>query len=124
MTDFGISEQSLSDHSTIFCKLPVMVSSLPIRTVQTYYKLSSIDTCAFSADIFASSLYFNSSSTAASYSQQFYNVLLSILDKHAPLKTTFCRSSLRKPFLTDEILEQKCECSRLQSIFRRDKKSH
>src|SRR5688572_14571988 len=34
MTDFGVLEQPLSDHSKIFCKLPEMVNSLPTRTVQ------------------------------------------------------------------------------------------
>ena len=47
VTDFGVSEQSLSDHSAIFCKLPAMVSSPLTRTVKTYRKLSSIDTHAF-----------------------------------------------------------------------------
>ncbi len=68
MIDFGVSEQSLSDDSAIFCKLPVTVNSLLTRTVTTYRKLSSIDFGAFSADIMASSLYSNPSLTPASYS--------------------------------------------------------
>src|SRR5688572_29231417 len=47
MIDFGVSGQSMSDHSEIFCKLPVTVNSLPTRTVKTYCKLSSIDIVAF-----------------------------------------------------------------------------
>src|SRR6201995_962152 len=34
-----------------------------------------------------------------------------------------CRSNPRKPFISDEILEQKSECSRLEFIFRRDKEN-
>ena len=120
MIDFGVFEQSLSDHSAIFCKLPTTVNSLPTRTVKTYRKLSSIDATAFSTDILASSLYTNPSSTVESFSQQLHSVLSSILDKHAPLKTICCRSNPRKPFITDEILEQKSERSRLERIFRKD----
>lgn len=120
--DYGVSEQSMSDHSAIFCRLPVPVNSLPSRTVKTYRKLSSIDTSAFSADILASSLYSNTSHTVASYSQQLSSVLLSILDKHAPLRSICCRSNPRKPFISDEILIQKKERSKLESIFRHDKK--
>ena len=122
MTDFGVSELSLSDHSAIFCKLPIKVDSLPTRTLKTYRKLSSIDNCAFSADILSSSLYSNPSSTVASYSQQLHSVLSSILDKHAPVKTITCRSNPRKPFITDDILTQKSKRSKLESIFRKDKK--
>src|SRR5690349_14163302 len=68
MIDIGVSEQSLSDHSEILCKLPVSVNSLFTRTAKTYRKLSSIDIVAFSADIMASSLYSNPSLTAASFS--------------------------------------------------------
>src|SRR5690349_8713462 len=71
----------------------------------------------------ASSLYSNPSLTAASFSHQFHSVLSSILDKHAPLKTICCRSNPRKPFISDRILEQKSKRSRLEFIFRRDKKN-
>ena len=124
MIDFGVTEQSLSDHCAVFCKLPVTVNSLPTRTIKTYRKLSSINTNAFSADILASSLYSNPSATVASYLHQFHSVLSSILDKHAPLKTICCRSNPRKPFITDEILKQKSERSRLESIFRKNRKMH
>jgi len=122
MIDFGVFEQTLSDHNAVFCKLPATVNSLPARTIKTYRKLTSIDATAFSKDILASSLYTNPSSTVASFSQQLHSVLSSILDKHAPLKTICCRSNSRKPFITDEILKQKSERSRLERIFRNDKK--
>jgi len=124
ISDFGVSEQSLSDHSAIFCKLPVAVNCLPTRTLTTYRKLSSIDINSFSADIQSSSLYTNPSSTVENYSQQLSSVLLSILDMHAPLKTICCRSNPRKPFITDEIMEQKSKRSKLESIFRKDKKKN
>jgi len=124
ITDFGVYEQSLSDHSAIFCKLPIVANSLPTRSVKTYRKLSSIDINAFSDDIKSSSLYSSPSSTVANYSQQLNSVLLSLLDKHAPLKTISCRANPRKPFITDEILEQKSKRSKLESIFRKDKKKN
>ena len=97
--------------------LSASVNSLLTGTAKTYCKLSSINIAAFSAGIMASSLYSSPSLTAAGYTQQFHSVLSSILEKHAPFKTNCCQSNPKKSFISHEILEQKSERSRLESIF-------
>ena len=69
---------------------------------------------------FSSTLYTNPATTLYEFSNQFFNVLSSILDKHAPQKTITCRSQATQPFITPEIKEEKSKCSYLESIYRKN----
>ena len=121
ISECSITNPGISDHSAILCKLPITASNRPSRLVKTIRKFSSINIKDFSADILSSSLYYDPSSTLSKFTEQFHDVLTSVLDKHAPLKTISCRSTPNKPYYTPEIAEQKRERSRLESIYRNDK---
>ena len=121
VSDCVLTDPGLSDHLAFLCKLPVSISARPSRTVKTIRKFSSINIKDFSNDILASSLYSNPSSTLSKFTEQFHDILTSILDKHAPKKTIECRSTPNKPYYTPEIAEQKSERSRLETIYRNDK---
>ena len=117
----GVSEFNISDHKAVHCQIPSTVTSpSPSRIKKIIRKISAIDINNFSSDIRASSLYTNPASTLSSFCQQFHSVLSSLLDKHAPPKQIVCRAHPTKPFITPDILLQKKERSRLESIFRLD----
>src|SRR5207244_12524929 len=82
--------------------------------------IKSIDTISFSNDIFSSSLYTAPLSSLNAYILQFSSTL-SLLDKHAPLKTITCPSQQRKPFITDDIVKEKAKRCKLETIYRRNK---
>src|SRR3989442_14340675 len=86
--------------------------------IQHYYR--SINLNSFSNDILSSALFFSPPSTSLqSYLHLFNSTLLSVLDKHAPLKTVTCPARPKKPFITPEILSQKSKRSKLETIFRK-----
>src|SRR5207244_7408964 len=85
------------------------------------FNIKSINTTAFSNDIFSSALYTAPFSSLNACILQFSSTLSLLLDKHAPLKTVTCPSQQRKPFITDDILKEKTIRSRLETIYRRNK---
>ena len=120
-SSFGVSEFCFSDHSATHCQIPITAAtSSPSRIKKTIRKISAINTDNFSSDIRASSLYINPENTLSSFCHQFDSIISAILDKHAPLKQITCRAQPTKPFITPDILLQKKERSRLESIFRLD----
>ena len=114
-------EPFLSDHSAISCNFSAETTIQPTRTTKTYRKISSINLDQLSADIYSSSLYSNLSSNLEEYTRQFSAVLSTLLDKHAPTKTTTCRTSQPKPFINAEILQQKKIRSKLETAYRKNK---
>ena len=114
----GVTDFCLSDHKAVHCQIPTNVTSRPTRIYKTVRKISSIDTVEFSSDIMSSSLYTNPEPTLSKFCLQFESVLSTLLDEHAPPKQIFCRANKTKPFITPDILSQKKERSRLESIFR------
>ena len=111
----------ISDHLLILCNLSIPIKTRPTRIIKTTRPINKIDTKLFSNDIFASVLYSSPATTLAAYAQQFSDTLSTLLDKHAPLKTSSCPSTPSKPFITPEIRREKSKRSRLESIFRSSK---
>jgi len=111
----------ISDHLLILSNFSIPVKSRPTRIMKTTRPINKIDTEQFSKDIFASVLYSSPATTLAAYVQQFSETLTTLLDKHAPLKTSSCPSTPSKPFITPEIRREKSKRSRLESIFRSTK---
>lgn len=116
--DFYLTDPHLSDHHAIIYKLPMSSCIRPSRIVKEIRKFSIINTDDFSNDIISSSLYSDPSSTLSIFTKQFHDILTSILDKHAPLKTVSCRSTPNKPYYTPEIAIQKSLRSKLETIYR------
>ena len=118
-TDFTIP--SLSDHYAIFSILSVPRRTRSPRITKFVRSLNKINPVNFSRDILSSELYSCPALTLDTYLNQFNSTLSRLLDKHAPLKSISCPSKLKKPFITDEILQAKSERSKLESIYRKSK---
>jgi len=114
----GLTDFCLSDHKAVTCQISSTVTSSPSRIKKTIRKISAIDIHNFSSDICESSLYANPESSLSAFCHQFESVITTLLDKHAPSKQIVCRAHPTKSFITPEILQQKKERSRLESIFR------
>ena len=111
----------ISDHRFISSTLSIPINSRAPRITKLTRPINSINTIDFSNDILASTLYSSPASTLAPYLDQFSSVLSTLLDKHAPQKTTSCLSRPHKPFITPEIKTEKSKRSRLETIFRKNK---
>jgi hypothetical protein len=114
----------ISDHEFISSTLSIPTNSRSPRITKLTRPINSINITNFSNDILASTLYTSPASTLATYLEQFSSVLSTLLDKHAPQKTTSCLSRPHKPFITPEIKIAKSKRSRLESIFRKNRTPH
>jgi len=114
----------ISDHEFISSTLSIPTNSRSPRITKLTRPINSINITNFSNDILASTLYTSPASTLALYLDQFSSVLSTLLDKHAPQKTTSCLSRPHKPFITPEIKIAKSKRSRLESIFRKNRTPH
>ena len=116
------TDPNLSDHLAILTDISVPSHSSPSRSpriTKTIRNIKAINTTSFSNDILASCLYTSPANTLCEFSQQFNTTLSSLLDNHAPLKTISCPSKPRKPFITDNIFNEKSKRSKLENISRR-----
>ena len=101
--------------------LSIPTNSRSPRIVKVTRPIKSINTVNFSNDILASCLYTSPAFTLTLYIEQFTTTLSTLLDKHAPQKTTSCLSRPHKPFITPEIKKEKSKRSKLETIYRKDK---
>lgn len=119
ISDIRHSEPALSDHYAIHASLAFPINSRPARVTKSTRSLAKINYTTLSADIRASDLYTTQTSDLATYMETFRTTLTALLDKHAPLKTTSCKSIPDKPFITPEIKAQKAKRSRLETVYRK-----
>lgn len=111
----------ISDHRVLLSTLAIPTKSrLPRITKQTR-ATNSINIADFSYDVLTSCLYTSPATTLIAYVAQFTTTLSSLLDKHAPLKTTSCLARPHKPFITPEIKTEKSKRSKLETIYRNDR---
>ena len=119
ITSVSSTDLGISDHLAISSSPAIPIKTRPPRITKATRCYRSIDPAAFSNDILMSSLYTCPADNLTSYVDQFNTTLLSVLDKHAPLKTMTFNQRIHKPFITDEIRLQKSKRSKLETIFRR-----
>jgi Reverse transcriptase (RNA-dependent DNA polymerase)/Endonuclease-reverse transcriptase len=111
----------ISDHELILSTLSIPTNSRSPRIVKLTRPINTINTVNFANDIRTSCLYTSPATTLAKYIEQFTTTLTTLLDKHAPQKTTSCLSRPHKPFITPEIKNEKSKRSKLETIFRKDR---
>ena len=111
----------ISDHYTVHCAITVPSHRRPPITTKLTRAFRSIDIESFSNDITASDLYSTTPTSLDTYLSLFNTTLISLVDKHAPLKSTKCSSKTSKPFITKDILKEKQKRSKLESIYRKTK---
>jgi hypothetical protein len=109
----------LSDHFAIHAILKVPTYSRPPHTTKFTRSLRSIDVSAFSNDILNSPLHSTQPLNLDSYISLFNSTLSSLVDKHAPLKSTSFSPRTQKPYITPIIRAAKSIRSKLETIYRR-----
>jgi hypothetical protein len=123
ISEIGTIDLFLSDHSTVFCHLPISSNSRPSRITKTIRKFSAINPEAFSSDVLSSVLFTKPAETLPDLIEQFQSVLSTLLDKHAPSKIISYRSSPNKPFYSAALKDEKSKRSYLESIYRKTRSS-
>ena len=101
-----IRDPAISDHRAIHCKLNLWKPVYAKKMVHPQ-KLRSIDLNCFSEDILASLLLSQPSSDFQSLVSRYNSVLLSLLGKHAPLKSKCVTIRPFAAWYTPEVAEQK-----------------
>ena len=121
ISDIKQSFPALSDHYAVHSSLQFPVNVRPSRITKTFRCLSKINYAQLNSDILSSELYSSPASNLSDYLSLFKSTLSTLLDKHAPMKTVSCKSKPDKPFITQEIREQKAKRARLETIYRKTK---
>jgi hypothetical protein len=111
MIESPVTDYYLSDHTFVVCNLLVTKPKLTERTF-TYRKFKSIDIVAFKNDIMASPLnkikHGPQTPDEVNTMVKLYNeVLTTLINKHAPLKTKTVKTRNVIPWTTAEVTELK-----------------
>lgn len=106
MIKIWIRDLAISDHRAIHCELNLRKPVFAKKMVH-FRKLRSINLNCFSEDIRTSPLFNQPSSDLQSPVFRYNSVLLSLLDKHAPLKSRCVTVRLSAAWYTPEVAEQK-----------------
>ena len=121
LSDLDYTIPCISDHYAIMSSISVSPHQHPSRVTKTIRSIRKINLEAFSNDILSSPIYTTTAETLDSFLSIFSNTLKCLLDKYAPLRQITTSSRKPKPFITPEILSEKSERFRLESIWRNAK---
>src|SRR5271155_3696785 len=116
ISDLDHTIPSISDHYAIKSSISVSAYPRPLRITKTIRSLRKINLEAFSNDILSSPIYTTTADTLDSYLSIFSNTPKRLLDKYPPTRKIITSSNKSKPFITPEILTEKSERSRLESV--------
>ncbi|XP_072033093.1 uncharacterized protein [Amphiura filiformis] len=109
-----------SDHFAVHCKLNLNKPGYA-KNQTTYRKLKMINHVDFDCDIRNSELITNPKTDLSGLINQYNEILCSILEKHAPLKSRTVTLRPRNPWYNDEIADAKKKRKRLERRWRKSK---
>ncbi len=115
-------DHRISDHDSIICVFKAKRPPLERKTV-TSRKTKGIDETEFAKDIASSVLATDLSDIPDTCVNQYESTLLSLLDKHAPLKSQTVVLRDKRPWITDDVKQMKRERRRLERTWRKDKQN-
>src|SRR5271167_1463924 len=121
LSDLDHTIPSISDHYAIKSSISVSAYPRPSRITKAIRSLRKINLEGFSNDILSSPIFTTTADTLDSYLSIFSNTLNCLLDKYAPTRKITTSSTKSKAFITPEILIEKTERSRLETIWRNEK---
>lgn len=111
----------ISDHFTVIADLDVDMGNLLTTPKRIHFRnIKKINLTAFKDDILHSDLIKKPCQTANALTTQFIQVLSTLLDKHAPLKTKKVISKPPNPWMTPEILSAKRQRRYLERVWRKN----
>ena len=100
--NLSVNNPVISDHFAVHCTLAIKRPPKAKLTI-TSHKLHTIDSDNLRHDVLSSTLYNSPSQEITELCDQYDLVLLSILDKHAPLRTRIITLRPNAPWYSDEI---------------------
>ena len=118
--NLSVNDPVISDHFAVHCTLAIKRPPKAKLTISSR-KLRTIDPDNLRRDIRSSSLYNSPSQEITELCDQYDSVLLSILDKHAPLRTKIITLRPNAPWYSEEIRKQKSNCRKLERRWRPSK---
>ena len=118
--NLSLNDPVISDHFAVHCTLAIKRPPKAKLTISSR-KLRTIDPDNLRRDIRSSLLYNSPSQEITELCDQYDSVLLSILDKHAPLRTKIITLRPNAPWYSEEIRKQKSTCRKLERRWRRSK---
>ena len=118
--NLSINDPVISDHFAVLCTLAIKRPPKAKLTISSR-KLRTIDPDNLRRDIRSSALYNSPSQEITELCDQYDSVLLSILDKHAPLRTRIINLRPNAPWYSEEIRKQKTTCRKFERRWRRSK---
>ena len=109
----------LSDHMTVVADVSVKLISQPIKKCFSYRCVKGIPLTDFISEIKLSALISHPKLTCSELYQQYHTVLISLLDKYAPIKPKKITPKPPNPWMTMEIQLVKRLRQKLERIWRR-----
>ena len=110
----------ISDHLTVVAELDVPVPTHKEKKMISYRNIKGIDIEAFKADIAKSELLTDPCRSITDLAKQYWDCLVTILNRHAPLQTKYVSPKPPNPWMTPEILEAKRRRRYLERQWRRN----
>ena len=118
--NLSVNDPVISDHFAVHCTLAIKRPPKARLTISSR-KLCTINPDNLQHDIHSSALYNSPSQDITELCDQYDSVLLSIVDKHAPLRTKIITLRPNAPWYSEEIRKQKSTCRKLERRWRRSK---
>ena len=115
-----VIDEFVSDHSAIKAYLNIKKSKYSRKKV-TFRKYKSINLDAFKQNLEQLELILSPSDTLDGLVSQYNNVLLELINKHAPLKTMQITDRPKVPWINSEFKEAKIKRRKLEKEWRKNK---
>ena len=113
----------LSDHNTVIANLKVRTAPAASKHNVFYRAFHSINIAAFMADITTSNLVTHPREHLSELYKQYHQILKTLLDKHAPIKTKSVSQKPPAPWMTAEIIKSKQRRRYLERVWRKSRSS-
>ena len=113
----------LSDHNTVIANLKVRTAPAVSKHNVFYRAFHSINIAAFMADITTSNLVTSPREHLSELYKQYHQILKTLLDKHAPIKTKSVSQKPPAPWMTPEIIKSKQRRRYLERVWRKSRSS-
>ena len=113
----------LSDHHTVMVDVNVSRTKLESKHNVFYRHIHKINIAALKADILKSDLIIKPKGHLSDLCGQYYQVLKSLLNKHAPVRSKSVSQKPPAPWMTPEILQSKRRRRYLERVWRKSRSS-
>ena len=111
----------LADHNTVIADLKVPIVPAMSKHNVFYRAIHRINTVSFMTDIITSDLVTHPKEHVSDLYKQYHQILKTLLDKHAPIKSKSVSQKLPAPWMTPEIIQSKWRRRYLECVWRKSR---